>query len=209
MIQNTILSKIKFIRELAERAVVSLQLKERVRLRKKAMMEEEKAAGANSAKIEMERDSEDEDVLEYPDECRVLDIMRGKYFDAIQFFYDSEDKKQLPLAIKEFQKFSYLYEKMAKYLDFDPAEIEEDVYIRLDDELKKTLANPKIIREMNAIRIKRAARILEDEDVNILNFQMFQYAMKLFKKEKKAKLRAEEEKQKAEEERLNPGGKVR
>ena len=62
---------------------------------------------------------------------------------------------------------------MAKYLDFDPAEIEEEVYIRLDDDLKKLLSNPKIIQEMNVIRIKRAARILEDEDINILNFQMF------------------------------------
>ena len=59
---------------------------------------------------------------------------------------------------------------MAKYLDFDPTEIEEDVYIKLDEDLKKLLSNPKIIREMNLIRIKRASRILEDDDINTLNF---------------------------------------
>jgi hypothetical protein len=31
--------------------------------------------------------------------------------------------------------------------------------------------------------------------VNILNFQMFQYALKIFQKEKKEKMKAEEEKQ--------------
>ena len=46
------------------------------------MMEEEKAAG--TSKIEMEKKEEDEEPeIEYPGECRVLDIMRNKYFDAI------------------------------------------------------------------------------------------------------------------------------
>ncbi len=54
--------------------------------------------------------------------------MKGKYYDAIQFFNDTEDKKQLELAVKEYQKFSYLYEKMSKHLEFDPEDIEDDIY---------------------------------------------------------------------------------
>jgi hypothetical protein len=35
----------------------------------------------------------DEDEFEYPEECKVLDIMKTKYVDAISFFYDTDDKK--------------------------------------------------------------------------------------------------------------------
>lgn len=43
--------------------------------------------------VDIEKDSDDEKELEYPEECRVLDIMKDKYYDAIQFFNDTEDKK--------------------------------------------------------------------------------------------------------------------
>ena len=94
---------------------------------------------------------------------------------------------------------------MAKYLEFDPAEIEDDIYQRLNEEIKLRLSDPKIIKEIHIIKRRKAARILEDEDVNVLNFQMFQYALKLHHKEKKKKAKAEEERKKKEEEKMNPG----
>lgn len=59
---------------------------------------------------------------------------------------------------------------MSKYLEFDPNEIEDDIYSRLSEADKDALSNPKIIKEINVIRRRKAAKILEDEDVNILNF---------------------------------------
>lgn len=106
--------------------------------------------------------------------------------------YDTEDKKQLGIAVKEYQRFSYFYSKMSRYIEFDPQEIEDEIYQRLSDQLKNSLANPKVLREINIIRMRKAQKILEDDEVNILNFQMFQYALKLLHKEKKAKAKAEE-----------------
>lgn len=88
---------------------------------------------------------------------------------------------------------------MNKYLAFDPLDIEEDIYQRLSEQDKAQLADPKIIREINAIRRRKASQILEDEDVNILNFQLFQYALKILHKEKKRKMKQEEEEKKREE----------
>ena len=127
--------------------------------------------------------------------------MKDKYYDAVQFFHDTDDKKQLALAVKEYQRFCFFYEKMSKYLEFDPTQIEEDVYQRLDEPTRDLLSDPKIIKEINIIRRRKAAKILEDEDVNILNFQMFQYALKLFQKEKKKKQKEEEKLKKQEEEK--------
>lgn len=59
---------------------------------------------------------------------------------------------------------------MSKYLEFDPTDIEDDIYNRLSEDDKSQLSNPKIIREINIIRRRKAAKILEDDDVNILNF---------------------------------------
>jgi hypothetical protein len=42
--------------------------------------------------VKSEEESEEED-LSYPEECRVLDIMKDKYYDAVQFFHDTDDKK--------------------------------------------------------------------------------------------------------------------
>jgi hypothetical protein len=78
----------------------------------------------------------------YPEECKVLDIMQSKYYDAIQFFYDTEDKKQLSLSIKEYQRFSFLYEKMSRYTEFDPTEIEDDIYNRMSEDMKEELCKP-------------------------------------------------------------------
>ena len=87
------------------------------------MIEETKGVAVD---IEKEDDNEEEFV--YPEECKVLDIMREKYHDAIQFMYDTEDKKQLGIAVKEYQRFSYFYTKMSRYLEFDPQEIEDEIY---------------------------------------------------------------------------------
>ena len=76
----------------------------------------------------------------------------------------------MKIGIKEYQRFSYFYEKMSKNLSFDPENIEDDVYKRLPEEYKSHLANPNIVNEINKIRMKRAKKILEDEDVNLLNF---------------------------------------
>ena len=62
---------------------------------------------------------------------------------------------------------------MTKYLEFDPKEIEEDVYSRMPEGLKNSISNSALIKEINMIRIKKASKILEDKDVNTLNFQMF------------------------------------
>jgi len=62
---------------MVERAHYSIQLKEKVRNRKKQMMKD-------ASTIQIEQDSDDEDSeVKYPDECRVLDIMKEKYYDAI------------------------------------------------------------------------------------------------------------------------------
>lgn len=166
-----------FVKEMIHKAEAQLILKRKLKLKKQRYLEETKGIVPDQEKNE----SDDEDIdLSYPEECRVLDIMKDKYYDAVQFFNDTEDKKQLGLAVKEYQRFSYLYEKMSKYLEFDPSDIEDDIYNRLGETDKSSLANHKIIREINIIRRRKAAKILEDEDVNILNFQMFQYALKLF-----------------------------
>ncbi len=104
---------------------------------------------------EGEESSEEED-LTYPEEGRVLDLMKDKYYDAVQFFNDTNDKTQCDLAIKEYQSFSYLYDKMARNLEFDPSDIEDEIYNRLEDSLKHQLSDSKILKEMNVIRRRRA-----------------------------------------------------
>ena len=85
--------------------------------------------------------------LPYPDECRVLDIMRDKYLDAVRFFTDTNDKAQLNLAVKEYQRFcTFYHEKMTRYLEFDPMEIEDDIYSRLSEDTKEALNDQLIVR---------------------------------------------------------------
>ena len=125
--------------------------------------------------------------------------MRDKYLDAVRFFSDTNDKKQLAIALKEYQTFSTFYhEKMTRYLEFDPLHIEDDIYTRLPDPCKDLLADPLIIRQLLLICRRKAANILEDEDISkMLNFQMFQYAMKVFQKEKKREMDEEHKKEEA------------
>ena len=85
---------------------------------------------------------------------------------------------------------------MTRYLLFDPTSIEEDIYQRLNEDTKEALSDPTIIRQIRAICRRKAENILEDDEINILNFQMFQYAMKIFQKEKKAAMKREEEEKK-------------
>jgi hypothetical protein len=40
--------------------------------------------------------------MKYPEECRVLDIMRQKYHESIRFFTDQNDKKQQGIAVIEY-----------------------------------------------------------------------------------------------------------
>ena len=75
---------------------------------------------------------------------------------------------------------------MTRYLFFDPTDIEEDIYQRLSEETKESLCDRLIIKQIRAICRRKAEHILEDDEINMLNFQMFQYAMKIFQKEKKA-----------------------
>ena len=111
-----------------------------------------------------------------------MDIMKEKYLEAVRFFSDTNDKKQLNLAIKEHQTFCLFYhEKMTRHLEFDPLQIEDDVYTRLPEKYQRLLSDPLIIRQVLLICRRRASSILEDGDISkLLNFQMFQYAMKIF-----------------------------
>lgn len=81
-------------------------LKRRLRqIRKIKKMEEngeEEEKGGDNDEEECEDEEDDEIDLPYPEECRVLDIMRDKYHEAVRFFTDTNDKKQSALAIKEF-----------------------------------------------------------------------------------------------------------
>jgi hypothetical protein len=67
----------------------------------------------------------------------------------------------------------FYQEKMLKYLTFDPSDIEEDVYARLEEETKSSLSDRRIARHIRMKCRRRAANVLEDENVNTLNFQMF------------------------------------
>ena len=102
----------------------------------------------------------------------MLDIMSEKYREAVRFFTDTSDKKQLVLAIKEYQTFcSFYHEKMTRYLEFDPLNIEDDIYTRLPDEVKRSLADQLVVRQILLNCKRKAASILEDEDISkMLNF---------------------------------------
>ena len=68
------------------------------------MLEEEK-----NVEVNMEEKPDDLEDLKYPDECKVMDIMREKYQDAIAFFDSSSEKDQVYLAVKENQIFRSIY----------------------------------------------------------------------------------------------------
>lgn len=112
------MKEVDFINKLIEKAQAQLELRRRInhmrRLKMQAQRAQEAAAkGKQEGEEEEEekhncmehgsdedcghghskKDSEDLD-LKYPEECRVLDIMRDKYHEAIRFFTDTNDKKQ-------------------------------------------------------------------------------------------------------------------
>jgi len=71
----------------------------RMKDREEKEEEEDKEDPQETSEDDQEVDEID---LPYPEECRVLDIMRDKYHEAVRFFTDTNDKKQQVLAIKEF-----------------------------------------------------------------------------------------------------------
>ena len=142
------------------------------------MLEEEKKVEVN---IEEREEDEEEKLLKYPDECKVMDIMKDKYQDAIAFFDTSAEKDQVYLAVKENQVFrSIYYDNQFKYLTFDPEEIEDEIYQRLSENVRQALSSRDVLKEMRIILVRRAGKILENDDMNKLNFQMFQYALDIF-----------------------------
>jgi len=60
---------------------------------------------------------------------------------------------------------------MTRYLEFDPLEIEDDIYSRLSEDTKEALNDQLIVRQILLICRRKAAAILEDEDISkMLNF---------------------------------------
>jgi hypothetical protein len=107
-IQNRIGSSILFIRDMISKASSQVILKKKLRLKRINLrqQEEEKKGIINKNSDDTERndnDSDNEEVdMTYPDECRVLDIMKEKYYEAVLFFNDVNDKTQSKLAVKEY-----------------------------------------------------------------------------------------------------------
>lgn len=60
-----------------------------------------------------------------------------------------------------------------KHLEFDPSEIEDEVYSRLDDSVQSSMAKPEVLKEMRIILVRRAGKVLENDQMNSVNFQMF------------------------------------
>lgn len=77
VILNYINKKATFIKELVEKAEYALEIKKKIQKRKQQMMEESKGVAVDIEKEEEEKE------FEYPEECKVLDIMKEKYHDAI------------------------------------------------------------------------------------------------------------------------------
>lgn len=89
-------------------------------------------------------------------------------------------------------------------MEFNPDDIEDEIYQRLSEPVRQALANREVLKEMKIILVRRAGKILENDDMNKLNFQMFQYALNLFQEEKKKELKKLEEEMKKKEELINP-----
>lgn len=62
-------------------------MSEKIKRNIQKRLEENKETLINTEKLES-----DDNYIEYPEECKVLDIMRNKYYDVISFYYDTEDK---------------------------------------------------------------------------------------------------------------------
>lgn len=185
LLEQTMVSQISkevaFVTKLVDKANAQLEIKERIAYMRRARLQEEGLMDEQEEEKVPAKQEEPEPELKYPEECRVLDIMRQKYHEAVRFFTDTNDKQQQIIAVKEFQRFAYFYhEKMLKYISFDPLAIEEDVYQRLSEDVKMALSNKQVLQQILIICNRKASDILEDDEVHVLNFQMFQYAMKIF-----------------------------
>ena len=161
-----------FINKLVEKAQAQLELRKRIQAMKQMRRQAERAQKDKDSDAEENKEGcgdgecghqhhakkdEEELDLKYPEECRVLDIMRDKYHDAIRFFTDTNDKKQQQLAVKEYQRFAYFYhEKMGRYITFDPQAIEDDVYNRLSEDTRHALADPQILKQILIICNRKA-----------------------------------------------------
>ena len=73
------------------------------------------------------------ETVAFPDECKVLNIMKEKYVVAINFFFEIGNYDQLYLAIDGNQRFKIFYESLNKLSSFETANIEEAVLQSLTD----------------------------------------------------------------------------
>jgi len=68
--------------------------KSTIAMRAKMRAMKEQKLKEEGKEISPEREIEDEmREFIYPDECKTLDIMKEKYYQAIQFFHDTENKE--------------------------------------------------------------------------------------------------------------------
>lgn len=91
VIQNYVATKIMFIKEMLQKAEAQVAFRHKLKLKKQKYLEETKGIGADQEKNDSDDDTAED--FSYPEECQVLDIMKEKYYDAVQFFNDTEDKK--------------------------------------------------------------------------------------------------------------------
>jgi hypothetical protein len=73
----------------------------------------------------------EEQSMEVPQEIKIMQVMKRKYADVVEFFRDTNDLKQLPLAFKEYHHFSKSYQEMMKFMHFNPRHIEFEILNRL------------------------------------------------------------------------------
>ena len=55
-------------------------------------------------------------------------------------------------------------------MQFNPDDIEDEIYQRLSEPVRQALANRDVLKEMKIILVRKAGKILENDDMNKLNF---------------------------------------
>jgi len=121
--------------------------------------------------------------------------MNHKYVKVIEFYLETDKKDQVKLARKEIQGTLEIFQKMRVYLDLDFKNWEENPAMKecLNGfEEYVDLTKPKIIKQLEQEKIKKAKEIF---DSGKFNLEMFQYAVKEYfkKKEEREKRKKEEE----------------
>lgn len=160
----------KFVREMVEYARRSLELKKQKEITVSATL------------------------LETPREIKIMRTIKEKYADCMEFFRDTDDNKQVLLTVEEFNKFSKTsYQKMMKYYNFNPANIEPQLLEVLPEETKELLNDEAIVQEINSLKVKEALMLFGE---GFINFDLFKYATELVFKEEKKRKKALEKKQK-------------